>query len=111
MSIRRDHLERGEQILKALGDPIRIRIIACLNSEKRLCVSDLVDRLGTKQANVSRHLKTLRDAGLVARSQVGNRAFHTIRGSKPVEILVSVNEVLRRFFPDGANLLESHTLR
>ena len=57
-----------EKTLKVLADKNRIRIIKLL--EKRsLCVCELAFVLGIKQPSVSRHLRKLKDAGLIEEEQ------------------------------------------
>ena len=51
-------------MFKALGDETRLRIVALL-SHGELCVCHLQEALGLSQPSVSRHLATLRAAGLV----------------------------------------------
>jgi len=53
------------QVLKALADPNRLRILNLLH-ERTLCVCDLENILNLNQSNLSRHLATLRHAGIVA---------------------------------------------
>lgn len=48
------------QTLKALSDPIRLRIILLLQSEGELCVCDLMAVLKLPQSTVSRHLSYLK---------------------------------------------------
>ncbi|MBI5483919.1 MAG: metalloregulator ArsR/SmtB family transcription factor [Deltaproteobacteria bacterium] len=48
------------QALKALSDPIRLRIILLLQAEGELCVCDLMAVLGLPQSTVSRHLAYLK---------------------------------------------------
>jgi ArsR family transcriptional regulator len=48
------------QTIKALSDPIRLRIILLLQSEGELCVCDLMAVLGLPQSTVSRHLAYLK---------------------------------------------------
>jgi ArsR family transcriptional regulator len=47
------------QTLKALSDPIRLRIVLLLQAEGELCVCDLMAVLGLPQSTVSRHLAYL----------------------------------------------------
>ena len=54
--------------VKALGEPLRWRIIELLAVEE-LCVCHLVEELDVPQPLVSHHLKVLRDAGLVESSR------------------------------------------
>ena len=52
-------------LAKALGHPVRVRIMRLLLERTTCCCGDLVDELPLAQATVSQHLKVLRDAGLV----------------------------------------------
>jgi ArsR family transcriptional regulator len=63
--------------LKALADPMRLRLLHALEQEE-LCVGDLVGRVGGSQANVSKHLAHLRRAGLVRARRVGMNVFYSI---------------------------------
>lgn len=53
------------EVLKALADTNRLRILNLLH-EQTLCVCDLENILKLNQSNLSRHLATLRHAGMVA---------------------------------------------
>ncbi|HEX7125163.1 MAG TPA: metalloregulator ArsR/SmtB family transcription factor [Thermodesulfobacteriota bacterium] len=72
-----DVLPRVAQRLRALGDPMRLRIVIALQSGER-CVGDLVRETGSTQANVSEHLTVLRVARLVKPRRDGARVFHRI---------------------------------
>jgi DNA-binding transcriptional ArsR family regulator len=62
---------------KVLGEPLRLRIINLLE-DGEMSVGALTTAIGSTQPNVSKHLKILQDAGLVARRQEGNTAFYAI---------------------------------
>lgn len=64
-----------EQRFRALADPTRLRLMALLREEET-CVGDLVQVLGLPQGTVSRHLGTLRAAGLVEARRSGAWAFY-----------------------------------
>src|SRR4030042_5733017 len=49
--------------LKAMADPMRLRILHLLQDGER-CVNDILGKVGGSQANVSKHLSVLRRAGL-----------------------------------------------
>jgi len=52
-------------MLKALGNPVRFRIMQYL-AEKQMCITgEVVDFTTLAQATVSQHLKVLREAGLI----------------------------------------------
>ncbi|NJR13608.1 MAG: metalloregulator ArsR/SmtB family transcription factor [Phyllobacteriaceae bacterium] len=61
-------------VLKAIGEPTRLRILALL-TKGDLTVSDLTQVLGQSQPRVSRHLKLLGEAALVTRYQEGSWAW------------------------------------
>jgi ArsR family transcriptional regulator len=48
------------QTIKALSDPIRLRIVLLLQTEGELCVCDLMEVLKLPQSTVSRHLAYLK---------------------------------------------------
>lgn len=59
-----------------LSDASRVRILESLrDGEQR--VSDVVDRTGLSQPNVSKHLRCLAGCGLVVREQRGREVFYT----------------------------------
>ena len=65
---------------KALSEPIRLQLVmSVMEGEKS--VSELVELSGAHQANVSRHLHTLADAGLLKRRKEGLHVFYSIAGS------------------------------
>ena len=60
-----------------LSEPMRLRLLhALFDGEKP--VNTLVEATGGTQANVSRHLQTLADAGLLARRKEGLQVFYSI---------------------------------
>jgi DNA-binding transcriptional ArsR family regulator len=54
-----------EDVLPAIGDPTRWRILAELSAGEPLMVTELGQRLGRSADLISKHLATLRRAGLV----------------------------------------------
>jgi len=60
-----------------LGEPMRLRLIHSL-FEGEKPVNTLVEATDGTQANVSRHLQTLADAGLLARRKEGLQVFYSI---------------------------------
>jgi len=54
-----------QKILIALSDPTRRAALAILRDGGEHCVCELMARLGASQSRMSRHMKVLREAGLV----------------------------------------------
>ena len=63
------------EVFKALADEIRLRILRAVSSAE-LSVAELVQVLGLPQSTVSRHLKPLRDTGLVDSRRDGTSMFY-----------------------------------
>lgn len=55
-----------QQILTALSDPTRRAALALVWDGQEHCVCELMARLGASQSRMSRHMKALREAGLVS---------------------------------------------
>jgi ArsR family transcriptional regulator len=66
------------QLLKALADPLRLRVIEALGNGER-CVCDLTGELGLAQSKLSFHLKVLKDAGLLVDRQEGRWVYYSLR--------------------------------
>ncbi len=82
------------ELLSALGEPTRLRIMNLLHVHP-LCVCDLQGALGLSEPLVSRHLARLRFAHLVAAARQGNRmVYHATEADSPATM------VLQRFLTD-----------
>lgn len=73
-------LDQMVDVLKAVAEPSRLRILALL-SKGDLTVSDLTTILGQSQPRVSRHLKLLGEADLIDRYQEGAWAYFRLSES------------------------------
>jgi DNA-binding transcriptional ArsR family regulator len=62
---------------KVLSDPMRLRILNALQNGEQ-SVTRVTETVAASQPNVSKHLKTLQDAGLIARRQEGNTVFYRV---------------------------------
>lgn len=87
-------LPRIARILRAIGDPLRLRILLALQRGER-CVSELVAATGTTQTNVSKHLAILRAGGLVATRKAGARIFYSVADTSLEGVCTSVCQVLQ----------------
>jgi ArsR family transcriptional regulator len=72
--------ERLAGLLKALGEPTRLRLVSLIAAHKgaEACVCDLTDPVGLSQPTVSHHLKVLVDVGLIEREQRGKWSYYRI---------------------------------
>lgn len=74
---RTDSLARHAGLFHALSDPRRLRILDLLRRGEQ-CVCDLQADLDCGQSLLSFHLKTLRDAGLIAGRKEGRWSFYQL---------------------------------
>ena len=70
-------LLRIADVLKAMADPTRLKILHSLQQGER-CVSDILEVVGGSQANVSKHLSVLKRAGLVDCRRSGLNVYYRI---------------------------------
>ncbi len=70
--------DQARALLKALADPLRLRVIESLGGGER-CVCDLTTDLGLAQSKLSFHLKVLKEAGLLADRQEGRWIYYRLR--------------------------------
>lgn len=70
---------------KALSEPMRLKLVMSLMSGP-MNVGQLVEASGASQANVSRHLQTLTDAGLLFREKKGLFVYYRISDSSVFDL-------------------------
>lgn len=85
-------LEAVRRVGRGLADLGRLRVLADLR-ERELCVCHLVDLLGLDASTVSRHVRLLRDAGLVAVRKEG-RWLHCRRAEPEALLRHAIDEML-----------------
>lgn len=89
-----------------LAEPSRRRILDLLLERPR-SVNELVDQLGLTQPGTSKHLKVLRDSGLVQVRQEAQRRWYELRPEPLLEI-DSWLQPYRRLWADRLDALERH---
>lgn len=73
--------EKVAPVLKALGDPVRLRLMSLIAAHAggEACVCDLNESFDLSQPTISRHLKILHDAGLLEREKRGVWVYYRAR--------------------------------
>lgn len=64
--------------LKALADPVRLRLVSIVASAGEGCACDFPELLGKSQPTISHHLSQLVKAGILDREQRGKWAWFTL---------------------------------
>jgi DNA-binding transcriptional ArsR family regulator len=91
---------------QVLGEPRRLQILDLLRDGERP-VGELVDRLGVSQPAVSKHLRIIRDAGLVESRTDAQRRLYRIR-PEPLEELDEWLASYRQLWTTHLDRLEEH---
>src|SRR4029453_4026939 len=82
------------ELARALGDPLRWRIIELLSTEQ-LCVAHLAEELDTAQPLVSHHLKVLRQAGVIEADRYRYWTYYRLRPGALVRLAATLGLVAR----------------
>lgn len=84
------------RVFSVLAEPARLRILHALCQQER-CVNDIIQATGLAQANVSRHLGRLYQAGLLVRRREGAQVFYRVADSAPLNLCrVITDQMLTR---------------
>src|SRR3954452_19465002 len=76
-----DAAARVAPLLKALADPVRLRLLSLVAShaDGEACVCDLNDAFDLSQPTISHHLKVLHEVGLLDRTKRGVWVYYAVR--------------------------------
>lgn len=66
-----DEASELANLLSALADPVRLRLVSLVAANGRVCSCDLEEPLGRSQPTISHHTKILVEAGLLTGEKVG----------------------------------------
>jgi DNA-binding transcriptional ArsR family regulator len=97
-------LEMIASRFKLLSDPMRLRILHTLGREE-MTVSELVEATNGGQANISKHLGALLEAGIVARRKEGLNAFYKVSDETIFDLCEMVCNRLESQFDSRKNML------
>jgi DNA-binding transcriptional ArsR family regulator len=80
--------------LKALADASRLSVVRCLCGGER-SVTEVVEGTGLAQANVSKHLRVLRDEGLVTARRECRNVLYRVSSSVSEDICAIISRSIR----------------
>ena len=70
-------VQQVAEYFSILSEPMRLRILNLLREGEK-CVQELVEATATSQANVSKHLKVMLQAGILSRRSEGTSAYYKV---------------------------------
>ena len=102
----------AEQILKAIGEETRLKIISYLTIDS-FCVCELVELLQMSQPSISQHLRRLRQVEIILEERRGKWIFYSLNKEHELYTLVlhltsmlpSKKEIIQSFVVEGRRVL------
>ena len=98
-------LVRAAEILRAMGDAPRLRILDLLK-RRELCVTEIVAVVGEKFTTVSQRLKLLRSEGLIVRRREGNHIYYALADRHVVDLILNALAHAKELDADPAHTEE-----
>ena len=89
------YLEKKAEILKAIAQPTRLKILELLKDGER-CVCDIYTALGHEQPTISKHLSFMKRAGILSCRKEGLRITYWIKAPEVLEIIRHAEAILKR---------------
>jgi DNA-binding transcriptional ArsR family regulator len=102
--LRQEIIQLEADFCAALSDPTRILILYAL-SERELNVTELTNDLGIPQPTTSRHLKVLRDRGLVYTDRQGTVITYHLADRRVIQALDLLRSAMRDRIAQTAHLI------
>jgi len=87
--IERAVAEHVAEVLKAIAHPVRIAIIEVLENGD-MCVGDIVEALGGKQAIISQQLNMMKDKGVLNCRRDGAKVYYRIENKNAIKLLYCI---------------------
>jgi len=87
-------LELKAEILKALAQPTRLKILELLRHGER-CICEIVPAINGEQSNISRHISLMQRNHLVTTRKDGVKVMVSVKDPEIFKILDRVNAILR----------------
>jgi len=99
-------LEMKAEVLKALAQPTRLKILELLRSGER-CICEIVPAINGEQSNVSRHISLMQKSHLVTTRKDGVKVMVRVRDPKIFEILDSISTVIKKQVNEQSRLVRA----
>lgn len=91
-------LEALANRFKALAEPTRLHILATICDQERN-VQDICDRTGLHQANVSKHLRLMKEAGVLACRREGSWRYYRVIDTELLALCPHLYPAVKPFNP------------
>jgi ArsR family transcriptional regulator len=99
-------VELKAEILKAMAQPTRLRILECLRKGEK-CICEIVPLINGEQSNISRHISVMQKSRLVTTRKEGVRVMVKVRDPKIFDVLDRISQILQSQFKEQERLFLS----
>ena len=82
------------EFLRALGHPVRVRVLELLRSHEEMSVRELQAALQIESGGASQHLSAMRRQGLLATRRQGTSVFYRVRDPRTFRMLEIARDIL-----------------
>ncbi|RII29072.1 MAG: transcriptional regulator [Geobacter sp.] len=93
-------------ILKALAQPTRLKIIDFLRDGER-CVCEIFPAIDEEQSNTSRHLNMMLASGVLSRRKEGLKIFYAIKHPEVLKIVDIVTLIVKQEISERHELMKA----
>jgi DNA-binding transcriptional ArsR family regulator len=98
-------LELKAEILKALAQPTRLKILELLRNGER-CICEIVPAINGEQSNISRHISLMQKSNLVTTRKDGVKVMVKVSDPRVFEILDSIALLLKKQIIEAGKLVQ-----
>lgn len=89
-------LDQATVTLRAIGHPIRLKILELLFSEQELSVTEIHEALVVPQPVISNHLRILKDRGVVSSVRKGQNSLYKLNHPDYFQIIHILKEAMAK---------------
>jgi len=73
-----EKIAKGAEVIRAITNDVRLKIVNCINEEKIINVNAIYRKLDLEQSVTSVHLKILKNAGIVNTMKEGKKIYYSL---------------------------------
>jgi len=99
-------LELKAEVLKALAQPTRLKILELLRGGER-CICEIVPAINGEQSNISRHISVMQKGRLITTRKDGVKVMVKVRDPRIFEILDTVGLFLKTQMQEQSRLMRA----
>lgn len=90
-------LDRVSRALQAMSHPLRLKILCMLGETEEIHVQGIVNLVGSTQSNISQHLSSMREKGVLISRREANHIYYRISDPRMVDLIALFRDVFCGF--------------